>query len=75
MSKDHIAATRFVPCSVVLLSTGSEGNQDVMTATAMFVAEDVPLLIISLAKDSTCYELLERTGECVAVKRARRNKA
>ena len=64
MSKDLIAATRLVPCSVVLLSTGSEGNQDVMTATAMFVAEDIPLLIISLAKDSTCYELLERTGEC-----------
>ena len=64
MSDDLIEATRLVPCSVVMLSTGGEGNRDVMTATAMFVAEDLPLLIISVAKESKCYELLERTGEC-----------
>jgi flavin reductase (DIM6/NTAB) family NADH-FMN oxidoreductase RutF len=64
MTDDLITATRLVPCSVVILSTGSEGNQDAMTATAMFVAEDLPLLIISLSKESTCHELLERTGEC-----------
>jgi flavin reductase (DIM6/NTAB) family NADH-FMN oxidoreductase RutF len=64
MTDDLIGATRLVPCSVVILSTGSEGNQDAMTATAMFVAEDLPLLIISLSKESTCHELLERTGEC-----------
>jgi len=65
MTDDLINATRLVPCSVVILSTGSEGCQDAMTATAMFVAEDLPLLIISLSKESTCHELLERTGECV----------
>lgn len=64
MTDDLIDATRLVPCSVVLLSTGSEEHQDAMTATAMFVAEDLPLLIISLEKESTCQELLERTGEC-----------
>ena len=64
MTEDLIGATRLVPCSVVILSTGSEGNQDAMTATAMFVAEDVPLLMISLSKESTCHELLERSGEC-----------
>lgn len=64
MSDDLIEATRMVPCSVVLLSSGSEGTQDVMTATAMFVAEDLPLLVISVAQDSTCHELIQRTGEC-----------
>ena len=64
MTEDLIGATRLVPCSVVILSAGSDGNQDAMTATARFVAEDSPLLIISLSKESTCYELLERTGEC-----------
>jgi flavin reductase (DIM6/NTAB) family NADH-FMN oxidoreductase RutF len=30
----------------------------------MFVSEDLPLLVISVAKGNTCYELIERTGEC-----------
>jgi flavin reductase (DIM6/NTAB) family NADH-FMN oxidoreductase RutF len=36
-----------------------------MTATAMFVAESLPLLTISLAKSSTCRELIEKSGECM----------
>jgi len=63
MREELIKATRLVPTSVVLLSVGAEGNQDVMTATAMFVAENVPLLMISVSKNSTCYELIEKTGE------------
>ena len=64
MTDDLIKATRLVPCSVVLLSAGVKDNQDVMTATAMFVAEKVPLLAISVSKNSTTYELIEETGEC-----------
>ena len=64
MTDDLIRATRLVPCSVVILSAGNEENQDAMTATAMFVAEDLPLLVISVSKESTCHELIEKTGEC-----------
>jgi flavin reductase (DIM6/NTAB) family NADH-FMN oxidoreductase RutF len=35
-----------------------------MTATAMFVAEDMSLLVVSVAKENTSHELLESTGEC-----------
>ena len=63
MREELIKATRLVPTSVVLLSVGTEENQDVMTATAMFVAENVPLLMISVSKNSTCYDLIEKTGE------------
>jgi flavin reductase (DIM6/NTAB) family NADH-FMN oxidoreductase RutF len=65
MEKNLLKATRMVPCSVVLLSAGTKEKRDAMTATAMFVAEDLPLLTISLAKTSTCRDLIEKTGECV----------
>jgi flavin reductase (DIM6/NTAB) family NADH-FMN oxidoreductase RutF len=65
MREELNKATRLVPCSVILLSVGTEEEQDAMTATAMFVAEDVPLLMISVSKNSTCYELIEKTGELV----------
>jgi flavin reductase (DIM6/NTAB) family NADH-FMN oxidoreductase RutF len=65
MEKNLLKATRMVPCSVVLLSAGTKEKVDAMTATAMFVAENLPLLTISLAKSSTCRDLIEKTGECV----------
>ena len=34
-----------------------------MTATATFVAEDLPLLMVSVSKESTCHELIEKSGE------------
>jgi cob(II)yrinic acid a,c-diamide reductase len=64
MGKDMSKATRTVPCSVVLLTVGTKEKRDAMTATAMFVAESLPLLTISLAKSSTCNETIEKTGEC-----------
>ena len=64
MDKDLLKATRAVPCSVVLLSVGTTEKKDAMTATAMFVAENLPLLTVSLSKSSTCHELIEQTGEC-----------
>jgi len=65
MERNLLKATRMVPCSVVLLSAGTKERRDAMTATAMFVAEDLPLLTISLAKTSTCRDLIEKTAECV----------
>ena len=65
MERNLLKATRMVPCSVVLVTAGTKEKKDAMTATAMFVAEDLPLLTISLAKTSTCRDLIETTGECV----------
>jgi len=53
-----------LPCSVVLLTAGTKETKDAMTATAMFVAEKLPLITISLSKKSTCHEIIEKTGEC-----------
>jgi flavin reductase (DIM6/NTAB) family NADH-FMN oxidoreductase RutF len=64
MEKDLLKATRAVPCSVVLLSVGTKEKRDAMTATAMFVAENLPLLTVSLSKSSACHEIIEKTGEC-----------
>jgi len=64
VDKNLLKATRMVPCSVVLLSVGTKEEKDAMTATAMFVAENLPLLTISLSKNSTCHDLIEKTGEC-----------
>ena len=55
--------TRSVPCSVVLLSVSSKDQKDAMTATATFVAENLPLLMVSVSKKSTCRELIEKSGE------------
>jgi flavin reductase (DIM6/NTAB) family NADH-FMN oxidoreductase RutF len=65
MEKNLLKATRMVPCSVVLLSAGTKDTRDAMTATAMFVAESLPLVAISLAKSSNCRDLIEKTGECM----------
>ena len=42
--------SHWLPCPVVFISTAFENNRDIMTATAMFVSEKEPLLIVSLAK-------------------------
>ena len=52
-----------MPCSVVLLSVGDGDSRDAMTATAMFVAENIPLLVVSVSKESTCHALIEKYGE------------
>jgi flavin reductase (DIM6/NTAB) family NADH-FMN oxidoreductase RutF len=64
MEKDWLKATRVMPCPVVLLTVGTKEKRDAMTATAMFVAENLPLLTVSLSKSSTCHTLIEETGEC-----------
>ncbi len=63
MEKQISEVTRMVPCSVVLLSVGSKDSKDAMTATATFVAENLPLLMVSVSKESTCHELIEKSGE------------
>lgn len=65
MEKELLKATRMIPCSVVLLTAATKETRDAMTATAMFVSENLPLVTISLAKSSTCRSLIEESGECV----------
>ena len=57
--------SRLVPCSVTLLSVATEGKQDAMTASAMFVSESPPLLVISVAKRIVSHDLIEKAGEFV----------
>ena len=54
-----------LPCPVILLSTGTADEQDAMTATAMFVSEEPPLVVVSVGKTSFSNQLIERTGEFV----------
>ena len=53
----------WLPCSVVFVSTAHEGERDIMTATAMFVSEKEPLLIISVAQGHLTEKLIVETGK------------
>src|SRR5512135_3781810 len=54
-----------LPCPVILLSAGTAEKQDAMTATAMFVSEEPPLVVVSVGKNSFSHGLIEKTGEFV----------
>jgi flavin reductase (DIM6/NTAB) family NADH-FMN oxidoreductase RutF len=57
----------WLPCSVVFVSTAHEDKRDIMTATAMFVSEKEPLLIISVAKDHLTEKLISQSGKFTLV--------
>jgi flavin reductase (DIM6/NTAB) family NADH-FMN oxidoreductase RutF len=52
----------WLPCSVVFVSSAHENKRDIMTATAMFVSEKEPLLVISVAKDHLTEKLIAQSG-------------
>ena len=54
---------RLVPCSVTFLSVATKRKQDAMTASAMFVSESVPLVVVSVAKHIVSHDLIEEAGE------------
>lgn len=62
MKKQKLQISRFVPCSVVLLTVAAKGKKDAMTASAMFVSEDPPLLTVSVAKHIASHDLIEQAG-------------
>jgi flavin reductase (DIM6/NTAB) family NADH-FMN oxidoreductase RutF len=62
-SKKEDVGRTALPCAVTLLSTGTREKRDAMTATAMFVSEDPPLIVVSVGKNSFSHELIEKTGE------------
>ena len=57
----------WLPCSVVFVSTAHEDKRDIMTATAMFVSEKEPLLVISVAKDHLTEQLISQSGKFTLV--------
>lgn len=65
MKKNLLQISRLVPCSVALLTVGTEGKQDAMTASTMFVSENPPLLTVSVAKHIVSHDLIEKAGEFV----------
>ncbi len=54
-------ATAQLPCSVVILSAGNRRSQGAMTATAMYVSEKPPLLVVSVSKAFATYQLIEKS--------------
>ena len=57
----------WLPCSVVFVSTAHEDQRDIMTATAMFVSEKEPLIMISVAKDHLTEKLINKSGKFTLV--------
>ncbi len=66
MKKKRQGVSRIsLPCPVILLSAGTAEKKDAMTATAMFVSEEPPLVVVSVGKNSFSHGLIEKTGEFV----------
>ena len=63
MKKELPGISRLLPCSVTLLTVGVKRKQDAMTASAMFVSENPPLLTVSVAKHIVSHDLIEQAGE------------
>ena len=57
----------WLPCSVVFVSTAHEKKRDIMTATAMFVSEKEPLLVISVSKNHLTEKLIDQSGKFTLV--------
>jgi len=66
--------SHWLPCPVVFISTAFENKRDIMTATAMFVSEKEPLLIVSLTKGHLTSLLIEQAGGFVLVVAAENQK-
>lgn len=57
----------WLPCSVVFVSTAHEDKRDIMTATAMFVSEKEPLVVISVATKHLTEKLIDQSGRFTLV--------
>lgn len=52
-----------LPCSVVAVTTKAGNKQDGMTANATYISQVPPLILISVSKEFTTYELIEKAKE------------
>jgi flavin reductase (DIM6/NTAB) family NADH-FMN oxidoreductase RutF len=59
-------ASHWLPCPVVFITTAHGEKRDIMTATAMFISEKEPLMVVSVAKGHLTAQLIEQSGEFVA---------
>ena len=57
MSSEKLVS-HWLPCPVVFISVASGEKRDIMTATAMFVSEEDPILAISVAKGHLTHRLI-----------------
>ena len=64
-SEDNVF--NWLPCPVVFVSTAHDDKIDIMTATAMFVSEIEPLLVISVAKDHLTEKLISQSRKFTLV--------
>ncbi|MFH0916533.1 MAG: flavin reductase family protein [bacterium] len=65
MTDQRAVATGILPCAAVILTVAAGEQRDAMTATAIFVSEDPPLLSVSVAEHLLTHDLIERSGEFV----------
>ena len=64
MSEQALAKAPFqLPCSVVIISAKADNQQGAMTATAMYVSQTPPLLVVSISKAFATYQLIEKSKE------------
>ncbi len=54
------ALSHWLPCPVTFISSHAEDQQDIMTATAMFIQERESLLVVSLARGHLTDKLIEK---------------
>lgn len=52
----------WLPCPVVFVTTSHGGERDIMTATALFVSEKEPLLLVSVAAGHLTERLILASG-------------
>jgi flavin reductase (DIM6/NTAB) family NADH-FMN oxidoreductase RutF len=65
MTDQRIAVTGVLPCAAVVVTATAGEQRDAMTATAVFVSEDPPLLSLSVAEHLFTHDLIEQAGEFV----------
>ncbi|OGO41520.1 MAG: hypothetical protein A2137_01270 [Chloroflexi bacterium RBG_16_58_8] len=64
MSEKTLAkAALQLPCSVVIVSARAGDRQGAMTATAMYVSQVPPILVVSISKTFATHELIEKSKE------------
>lgn len=60
-------ASHLLSCPVVFISTLYGNQRDIMVATAMFVSEKEPILVVSVAKGHLTSQLIEKAGGFTAI--------
>lgn len=58
---------QWLPCAVVFLSTAHGDQKNMMTATAMFVSEKEPLVLVSVANGHLSEKLIKASGKFTIV--------